>query len=65
MWITLLAILSNRAGSQNQGAVQGIAGKSGASASILGLLTGGKIVICYGVDLCTRMIWPLSWHCET
>jgi MFS family permease len=41
MWTSLLAILSNRAGSQYQGAVQGFAGSSGAVASILGLLIGG------------------------
>jgi MFS family permease len=41
MWTSLLAILSNRAGSRYQGAVQGFAGSSGAVASIVGLLIGG------------------------
>jgi MFS family permease len=41
MWTSLLAMLSNRAGSQYQGAVQGFAGSSGAVASIMGLLIGG------------------------
>jgi len=43
MWTSLLAILSNRAGSRYQGAVQGFAGSSGAVASILGLLIGGML----------------------
>ncbi|MGD8413433.1 MAG: MFS transporter [Candidatus Latescibacterota bacterium] len=43
MWTSLLAILSNRAGSRLQGAVQGFAGSSGAVASIMGLLIGGLV----------------------
>lgn len=41
MWTPLLAILSNRAGSQYQGAVRGFVGSSGTVASIMGLLIGG------------------------
>jgi MFS family permease len=41
MWTSLLAILSNRAGTRYQGAVQGFAGSSGAVASLMGLLIGG------------------------
>ena len=41
MWTSLLAILSNAAGSKYQGTVQGFAGSAGAVASILGLVVGG------------------------
>lgn len=43
MWTSLLAILSGVAGDEYQGAVQGIAGASGAVASVLGLLIGGLL----------------------
>jgi DHA1 family tetracycline resistance protein-like MFS transporter len=43
MWSSLLAILSNRAGSRYQGAVQGFAGSCGAVASIAGLVVGGVV----------------------
>jgi MFS family permease len=46
MWPSLTAILAETAGATHQGAVQGLAGSAGASASILGLLAGG---VLYGV----------------
>jgi MFS family permease len=41
MWPSFMSILSKRAGTVHQGAVQGIAGSFGGMASIIGLLTGG------------------------
>jgi DHA1 family tetracycline resistance protein-like MFS transporter len=41
MWPSFMSILSRRAGSKLQGAVQGIAGSFGGLASILGLTLGG------------------------
>lgn len=41
MWSSFMSILSRRAGSKLQGAVQGIAGSFGGLASILGLTLGG------------------------
>jgi DHA1 family tetracycline resistance protein-like MFS transporter len=41
MWPSFMSILSKRAGSKLQGAVQGIAGSFGGLASILGLTMGG------------------------
>ena len=41
MWPSFMSILSRRAGSKLQGAVQGIAGSFGGLASILGLILGG------------------------
>jgi MFS transporter, DHA1 family, tetracycline resistance protein len=41
MWPSFMSILSRRAGSKLQGAVQGIAGSFGGVASILGLTLGG------------------------
>ncbi|MEM8934434.1 MAG: MFS transporter, partial [Acidobacteriota bacterium] len=41
LWPSLLATLSKAAGDARQGAVQGIAGSSGAMASIAGFLVGG------------------------
>ena len=41
MWPSFMSILSRRAGSKLQGAVQGIAGSFGGLASILGLTMGG------------------------
>jgi MFS family permease len=40
MWPLLVALLSEKAGDQ-QGEVQGLAGSSGAIASVIGLLLGG------------------------
>ncbi|MFL6359525.1 MAG: MFS transporter [Nitrososphaeraceae archaeon] len=41
MWPSFMSILSRRAGSKLQGAVQGIAGSFGGLASIMGLVLGG------------------------
>ena len=41
MWPSFMSILSRRAGSKLQGAVQGVAGSFGGLASILGLILGG------------------------
>ncbi|MGV8107013.1 MAG: MFS transporter [Nitrososphaerota archaeon] len=43
MWPSFMSILSKRAGTVNQGAVQGIAGSFGGMASIIGLLAGGVL----------------------
>ncbi|MCG6957209.1 MAG: MFS transporter [Gemmatimonadetes bacterium] len=43
MWPSLLAMLSSAAGTDAQGAVQGLAGSGSAVASILGLLSGGLL----------------------
>ena len=44
MWPSFMSILSRRAGSKLQGAVQGFAGSFGALASIFGLIFGGFFV---------------------
>jgi len=41
MWPSFMSILSGRAGSKLQGAVQGVAGSFGGLASIVGLTLGG------------------------
>ena len=41
MWPSFMSILSRRAGSKLQGAVQGVAGSFGGFASIVGLTLGG------------------------
>jgi MFS transporter, DHA1 family, tetracycline resistance protein len=41
MWPSFMSILSRRAGTVFQGAVQGVAGSFGGLASIIGLITGG------------------------
>jgi MFS transporter, DHA1 family, tetracycline resistance protein len=43
MWPSVLSLLSKRAGSTHQGAVQGIAGSFGSLASIIGLTVGGVL----------------------
>ena len=43
MWPSFMSILSKRAGTVHQGAVQGIAGSFGGMASIIGLLAGGVL----------------------
>jgi MFS family permease len=43
MWPSYMAILSKRAGTVHQGAVQGIAGSFGGVASIIGLIAGGVL----------------------
>jgi MFS transporter, DHA1 family, tetracycline resistance protein len=41
MWPSFMSILSRRAGTDLQGAVQGVAGSFGGLASIIGLILGG------------------------
>ena len=41
MWPSVLSLLSKRAGSTHQGALQGIAGSFGSLASVMGLTVGG------------------------
>jgi MFS family permease len=43
MWPSFMSILSKRAGTVHQGAVQGIAGSFGGVASIIGLIAGGVL----------------------
>ena len=43
MWPSVVSLLSLAAGRRHQGAVQGLAGSAGATASILGLLVGGTL----------------------
>ena len=43
MWPSVMAMLSNAAGDQHQGAVQGMGGSIGAVASIIGLIAGGLL----------------------
>jgi MFS transporter, DHA1 family, tetracycline resistance protein len=43
MWPSFMSILSKRAGSVLQGAVQGVAGSFGSLASIIGLIAGGLL----------------------
>ena len=53
MWPSIVSLLSERAGSRYQGAVQGFAGSAGAVASILGLLIGGLLFDVIG----PRVFW--------
>src|SRR3954469_4714479 len=48
MWPSFMSILSRRAGSKLQGAVQGVAGSFGGVASILGLTLGGFLYNAIG-----------------
>ncbi len=41
MWPSFLSLLSDRAGEENQGYIQGIGSSAGSLASIAGLLAGG------------------------
>lgn len=43
MWPSVMALLANAAGDQQQGAVQGAGGSIGALASIVGLIAGGML----------------------
>lgn len=43
MWPSFMSILSKRAGTVNQGAVQGVASSFGSISSIIGLITGGVL----------------------
>ena len=48
MWPSFMSILSRRAGSKLQGAVQGVAGSIGGLASIIGLTLGGFLYSSIG-----------------
>jgi MFS family permease len=48
MWPSFMSILSYRAGTTNQGAVQGLAGSFGSLASIIGLTIGGILYSLFG-----------------
>jgi MFS transporter, DHA1 family, tetracycline resistance protein len=48
MWPSFMSILSRRAGSKLQGAVQGVAGSFGGLASIIGLTIGGLLYNLFG-----------------
>jgi MFS transporter, DHA1 family, tetracycline resistance protein len=50
MWPSFMSILSRRAGSMLQGAVQGVAGSFGGLASIVGLTLGGFLYNSIGVS---------------
>ena len=43
MWPSFMSILSKRAGTDNQGAIQGVASSFGSLASIIGLIIGGVL----------------------
>ena len=48
MWPSVLSLLSRAAGTAHQGAVQGLTGSLGATASICGLLLGGVLYDAIG-----------------
>jgi MFS family permease len=48
MWPSFMSILSYRAGTTHQGAVQGLAGSFGSLASIIGLTIGGILYSLFG-----------------
>jgi MFS family permease len=48
MWPSIMSILSKRAGTIYQGAVQGVAGSVTGVASIIGLTTGGLLYNAFG-----------------
>ena len=48
MWPSFMSILSSRAGTVHQGAVQGLAGSFGSLASIIGLTVGGILYTLLG-----------------
>ena len=50
MWPSFLSVLSQTAGSDLQGAIQGLAGSIGSLASIIGLLAGGWVFRYLGSD---------------
>lgn len=63
MWPSVLAMLSNAAGDQHQGAVQGAGGSIGAIASIVGLIAGGLLYNWLGAwvfVLAALVILPVS-----
>jgi MFS family permease len=43
MWPSFMSILSRRAGTENQGAIQGVASSFGSISSIIGLIIGGVL----------------------
>jgi MFS family permease len=49
MWPCVMSILSKRAGTVHQGAVQGVASSFGGLASIIGLIIGGLLYNLIGV----------------
>ncbi len=51
MWPTFMAALSQSAGTELQGAVQGLASSAGAVASIAGLVAGGLLYVTLGAAL--------------
>jgi MFS family permease len=51
MWPSFMSILSTRAGTVHQGAVQGLAGSFGGVASIIGLTTGGLLYNLIGAGV--------------
>ena len=51
MWPSFMSILSTRAGTVHQGAVQGLAGSFGGVASIIGLTTGGLLYNLIGASV--------------
>ncbi len=63
MWPTVMAMLSNAAGNQHQGAVQGTSGSIGAAASIIGLIAGGLLYNWLGAwvfVMAALLILPVS-----
>ena len=51
MWPSFMSILSRRAGTVHQGAVQGVAGSFGGLASIVGLIIGGILYDALGANV--------------
>jgi MFS family permease len=49
IWPSVMSILSKRAGTVHQGAVQGVASSFGGLASIIGLIIGGLLYNLIGV----------------
>ena len=48
MWPSFMSILSRRAGSENQGVIQGVASSFGSISSIIGLIIGGVLYSIIG-----------------
>ena len=48
MWPSFMSILSRRAGTENQGVIQGVASSFGSIASIIGLIIGGVLYSIIG-----------------
>ena len=60
MWPSFLSILSKKAGSIYQGAIQGYASSMGSAASIVGLIAGGFI---YGIIGAQTFLIPAIIMC--